>query len=219
MYTENTGKPDYDVAKRIAQITSENTPFMQQARTQGLQQANQRGLSNSSIAVGASQAEAYRVAAPIASQEVEFNVRRDEQERSIADSARQQQINALATLSGQRDNAIAAALQNPDLPAAERAAVIRSFQDRYDQNVAYLQNLYGPGFRQAPPPAPVPSGPPIAGGGIPPINYPGGYTPPTTPPYSGPPIAPGGVRSEYSQPGGGFSNGVRNIALQGLSLR
>lgn len=57
------------VASRVADLTSKDSPIMQQARTSGLQQANRRGLLNSSIAIGAAENEAYRAALPIASQE------------------------------------------------------------------------------------------------------------------------------------------------------
>jgi hypothetical protein len=140
-----------DIAKRIAQITSQNTPFMQQARTTGLQQANQRGLSNSSMAVGASQAESMRAAAPIASQEA-----------NLAAAAREAQLGAMTNLSGQRMNAIAATMQNPDLPADARIAVLRSYNDQFAQIANYLQNLYGSRLNQNAPSSPsAPSAPPI----------------------------------------------------------
>jgi hypothetical protein len=60
---------DTGVASRIAALTSEDSPLMKQARTAGLQQANARGVLNSSIAAGASENEAIRAAAPIAQQE------------------------------------------------------------------------------------------------------------------------------------------------------
>lgn len=168
------GGKDDNVAKRIAQITSENSPLMQQARTTGLQQANRRGLSNSSMAVGASQAEAIRAAAPIASQEA-----------TLSAESRAQQLGALTNLSGQRMNAIAATLQNPELPADARTAVLRSYNDQFSQIANYLQNLYGsrlnqnapgtpavaPGYT-VPPAVPSPSAPPTAAGGyIPQPDY------------------------------------------------
>jgi hypothetical protein len=60
---------DDSVQARVAAITGEDSPLMKQARTAGLQLANARGVLNSSIAAGASEAEAIRAATPIASQE------------------------------------------------------------------------------------------------------------------------------------------------------
>jgi len=58
-----------DVTPRLKGLLDSGSPLMQQAETAGLQQANKRGLLNSSMAVGAAQGEAYKVAVPIASQE------------------------------------------------------------------------------------------------------------------------------------------------------
>ncbi len=57
------------VSGRLKGLLATDNPLMQQARTTGLQQANRRGLLNSSMAVGAAQAEMLRTAVPIASQE------------------------------------------------------------------------------------------------------------------------------------------------------
>lgn len=53
---------------KLAEITASSTPLMKQARTQGLQSANRRGLLNSTMAVGAAQDSAYRAAVPLAQQ-------------------------------------------------------------------------------------------------------------------------------------------------------
>lgn len=57
------------VAKRVTGLMSQNNPLIQQARAQGLQSSNRRGLLNSSMGVQAGQTAAYGVALPIASQE------------------------------------------------------------------------------------------------------------------------------------------------------
>lgn len=172
-----------NIAKRVAQITSENSPLMKQARTTGLQQANQRGLSNSSMAVGASQAEAIRTAAPIASQEATLVSQRERQEADLAEQQRAQaatiaaqkyqqeqdiaakdreaQLAALTRLSGDRMTAYATALSNPELPADARISTLRSFNDQYSQTANYLQNLYGVRLDQNAP------GPPGGAPGVP----------------------------------------------------
>jgi hypothetical protein len=59
---------DDDVVNQMNKITSQDSDYMKLARTSGLQTANKRGLLNSSIAAGASQAEALKAAAPLAGQ-------------------------------------------------------------------------------------------------------------------------------------------------------
>ncbi|MFA6204465.1 MAG: hypothetical protein WC710_14905 [Gallionella sp.] len=54
------------VEGRVKGLIDANSPLMQQAATTGLQQSNARGLANSSMSVGASQAEVMKAAVPIA---------------------------------------------------------------------------------------------------------------------------------------------------------
>ncbi len=63
----NTYEND-DVTKALNDITSHDSDYMTLARTAGLQTANKRGLLNSSIAAGASEASAIAAAAPLAMQ-------------------------------------------------------------------------------------------------------------------------------------------------------
>ncbi|MDO8534626.1 MAG: hypothetical protein Q7S17_07795 [Xanthobacteraceae bacterium] len=60
---------DSSVSTRLTGLLNQDSPLMQQAKTTGLQQANKRGLLNSSMAIGAAQAESLRAALPIASQD------------------------------------------------------------------------------------------------------------------------------------------------------
>lgn len=57
------------VADKVKELTSQDSPLMQQAKTEGLKVANRRGLLNSSMAVGASQDAMVSKALPIASQD------------------------------------------------------------------------------------------------------------------------------------------------------
>lgn len=54
------------VSSLVDQVIAKNSPLMQRAKTQGLQQAAQRGLLNSSLAVGAAQGAVIDRATPIA---------------------------------------------------------------------------------------------------------------------------------------------------------
>lgn len=60
---------DSSVATQLTGLLSSNSPYMQAAREAGLRVANRRGLLNSSVAAGASEASAIAAAAPIASQD------------------------------------------------------------------------------------------------------------------------------------------------------
>ena len=60
---------DDSVANKVTEITSRDSPIMQQARTQAAQQSNARGLLNSSIGVQAGQEAVYKAALPIAAQD------------------------------------------------------------------------------------------------------------------------------------------------------
>jgi hypothetical protein len=66
-----TWTPDANstVQGQIRNVIAEDSPLMQQAATRGLQQANRRGLMNSSMAVQSGQAALYDAALPIASQD------------------------------------------------------------------------------------------------------------------------------------------------------
>lgn len=62
---------DDSVVGRLNGLLDSNSPYMQAARMAGVRQANSRGLTNSSIAAGNSEAAAIAAAAPIASQEAQ----------------------------------------------------------------------------------------------------------------------------------------------------
>ena len=71
------------VASRVAAITSGNSDLMKAARTQGLQQAQRRGLGNSSMAVGAAELSALNAATPIASQEAQQIAQKNQAQMGI----------------------------------------------------------------------------------------------------------------------------------------
>lgn len=60
--------PSSDINRHLADFMGSNSPVMQQARTSGLQQANSRGLLNSTMGIQAAEDAAYKVALPAASQ-------------------------------------------------------------------------------------------------------------------------------------------------------
>lgn len=73
---------DSNVANNVAAVVNQGGPLMQLARTEGLKQAQRRGLGSSSIAVGAAQNEVIKAAAPIGMQEAQqrFEANRSDQD-------------------------------------------------------------------------------------------------------------------------------------------
>lgn len=65
--------PNQTVQGQVAGIIDSNSPLMQRAATRANEQMNARGLTNSSIAVGAGQSALYDAALPIAQQDASTN--------------------------------------------------------------------------------------------------------------------------------------------------
>lgn len=63
--------PDDDVEKLLTGIMAKQSPLMKQARTQGIQGAQNAGLGQSTMGIKAAQAAAYNAALPIASQQAQ----------------------------------------------------------------------------------------------------------------------------------------------------
>jgi hypothetical protein len=83
----------FDEAKgvegRINSIIGKGSPLMQLAETRALQQANRRGLSNSSMAVGAGQRALYDAAMPIAQQDAGLYSQQSMANQNAANTAAQ----------------------------------------------------------------------------------------------------------------------------------
>jgi hypothetical protein len=90
--------PSQTVASNVKDIISDNSPLMQQAETRANQRMNQRGLLNSSIAVGAGQSALYDAALPIAQADAQTQARAGEfnagaqQQTSLANQNSQNQM-------------------------------------------------------------------------------------------------------------------------------
>lgn len=74
---------DDSVINAVNKVTSQDSPLMQAARTEGLKIANSRGLMNSSIAAGTSQDAMMRYAVPIGSQEAAQDFQRNQAARAF----------------------------------------------------------------------------------------------------------------------------------------
>lgn len=86
------------VEGRVRGLINENGLMMQQADTLGRQKANALGLSNSSMAVGASQAEMLKAAVPIAT--ADANIQANAAQFNAIDPNKQMQITSSEKLAG-----------------------------------------------------------------------------------------------------------------------
>ena len=111
---------DDSVANRLNSYISQDSPLMQQARTDGLRIANSRGLLNSSLAAGASQDAMIRNAMPIAQQDASQAFQKNMQGKDF-------QYGLASQFAGQefqgdqaaQDRALQVKMQNASLNAAD----------------------------------------------------------------------------------------------------
>ena len=69
---KSTVDPELTVENRMEGLLSSSSPYLEAARTRGLQTANKRGLLNTSMAAGASEKAAIESALPIAQQDAQY---------------------------------------------------------------------------------------------------------------------------------------------------
>ena len=155
------------VSHRLEVLTEANTPLMRQARTQGLQAANNRGLLNSSMAVAAAQQAAYNAALPIAGQEAsqaaqrglltQTGMQRLAEIKAEGDSATklaigQMQLDAadrekasamLVNFGNQYATQVAAINGNTEIPAAARAKMIEHLNTVRNSDFALVEQMFG----------------------------------------------------------------------------
>ena len=132
-------KPENEsVAGRVAALTSQDSPMMRQAAAQGLTAANRRGVSNSSIGIGAAQAAVIDRATPIASQDAQqsfgHNLQYDQNQQNDKQLAINSQLQANETYT----QGIGQTLVNDKIPAATRSAAQSDIAGRY---VAVSQSI------------------------------------------------------------------------------
>lgn len=131
-----------DVVGIMTDITAKDSDLMRQARTDGLQASAARGLLSSSMAVGASQAEAYKAAVPLAQQQAEINAsinearkdRRFEGNQAQKDRRLQKGLQSKELKFNER-------MKRLDLDAVDRAKVadmLTQSQQTYEQALATI---------------------------------------------------------------------------------
>ena len=134
--TPYTVKPEGTVAGQLETITKKGSPLMDLAGTQAKQDANSRGLLNSSIAVGAGQDALYRTALPIAQADAGF------QNAAMTNTANQEnaasQFGAAATNSAQQLNAQLLTSMNTTNANAANAAMSQEAQAANARSLAVI---------------------------------------------------------------------------------
>lgn len=149
---------------QIAQTLASDSPVMRQAATYGRQQAQSRGLLNTSMGVQAAQGEMVRAALPIAQQQAGQTFQRRQQGRGFAQDTAMQgrgfahdtamQGRALGADDTSRAASLAAAydqsysqlyasqLANPNLSKSARAGVLEHISKIRDSNMALVEQFY-----------------------------------------------------------------------------
>lgn len=108
-----TPKTESTVAGQVQNLTGKNSGLLQQARSVGMKQAARRGLTNSSIAAGATQAAVYDRVLPIAQQDASTNANFQLNDRQYEQGLKQneQQFGFNSALSAQNADEAARAAQ------------------------------------------------------------------------------------------------------------
>lgn len=148
-----TWKPENDIGARVADLTSQDSAMMRQARTSGMQQANKRGLMNSSMGIGAAQGAAIAAATPIASQESQEATQTRLGLAQIAANERGSVMDAGIRSADSYNQTVASIMANTKLSAAARTAALNSAKGIYQQGLASIGQIYGVNVPAYAPPA------------------------------------------------------------------
>lgn len=146
-------QPDSLVSNQLAGLLGSNSPYMQQARQSGMQVANARGMLNSSMAAGNSQAAAIQAGMPIAQADASAYQQQQLSNQQYLNQILQQRMSNQAQLNAANASAAGAyaaaelqaraalARQREQLAySGEQAELDRNFQSFFSQQ-GYGQQL------------------------------------------------------------------------------
>jgi hypothetical protein len=112
------------MADRVTEITSQDSPLMRAAKTEGLKVANRRGLLNSSLAAGTTQRAMLDAALPIASQDAATAANKNAAARAFEyGMAGQDDSQAFAGTQADLDRNLQRALQTQSIDAAKEQQI------------------------------------------------------------------------------------------------
>jgi len=134
-------------------ILNSNSKLMKSAATQGKQQANQRGLLNSSMAVGASQNAMIQNAMPIAQQDAGYQQdlgKMEQQQQNALDKLQASSAaNAWGVMANNVTDIVAQGMEgianinaNPDISSADKTKMIDQITSMRDSDIQFQQDLY-----------------------------------------------------------------------------
>lgn len=132
-----------DIMSHLSAFTSSSSPVVQQARTRGLQQANQRGLLNSSMGVQAAESALYDVALPAASQMAAQGHQTKIADKNIAAYDREKAASLAAAYQNTYAQMFSAIASNANLPADVRNSYMAHLGAMRDSNMGLLEQMYG----------------------------------------------------------------------------
>ena len=139
--TTITPKTESTVQGQMGTLLDKESSYMQLARTKALQQANARGLVNSSIAVGASQDAAIRAGLPIAQQDAatQFQAQTANQQAENQMKENEQAFDINQSLKEQEQRQYLERLDFDSMTKEDQAKLDTQLEMLSDENKAQLQ--------------------------------------------------------------------------------
>lgn len=136
---------DQSVATKLTGLLASDSPYIKLARQGGMDVANRRGLQNSSIAAGTSEAAAIGAAAPIAAQDASQIAQQNLsfQGAGQASDLSKQESGQTASLAQQQADAALRAQTQSEAAATAAAAAQHGYQTDEQKAAAEAQLTYG----------------------------------------------------------------------------
>lgn len=130
------------VQGQLGSMLDSNSPLMKQAATMGKQQANQRGLLNSSMGVGAAQNSMINAAMPAAQQDAAYNQDLGRLGATSSANAWGVMANNITDIVAQGMEGIANINANPDIKQSDKTKMINQIMSMRDTDIKFQQDLY-----------------------------------------------------------------------------
>lgn len=131
------------VQGQLTDMLGSNSALMKQSETYGKQQANKRGLLNSSMGVGASQNAMIQNATPIAQQDAGAAQDLNKLYATSLANAWGVQANNVTDIVAQGMEGIANIQANPDIKASDKTKMINQITSMRDSDIDFQKQLYG----------------------------------------------------------------------------
>lgn len=130
------------VQGQLDSILKSDSPLMRQAETMGKQRANQRGLLNSSMGVGAAVDSMISSALPVAQQDAAAKQELNQLRASSLSNAWGVMANNMNQQSINTQQAINNIQNNPDISSSNKTSMIDSLIKMRDSDLRFQQSLY-----------------------------------------------------------------------------